>query len=523
MMHFNRLRTKIFISFVLILAMIGLLVFGLFRSSQDYEPGYQNMAKNAIIVKLILEETGRHNVAKTLTAIGRTGRVTAWVTDWQDKVVASSIDGDIPAEALRLEHTHSWQINEVTLYQIHKGDTEAVASVPMTLGGQEYTLFLSNRLRDKTAPELLFLRGLAPVLLAGVVLMFLVTWFISWPLRGLHNAVSSMAAGNLSARAPVGGNDELGDLSRAFNRMAGSLERMIRGSRELMSNVSHQLRTPLTRMRLSLELLRDELERRGSWERSCPESGPESGSGSGTEPAAEADPGPGFVPDSASGDVPSGAPGNTLGSAAAPLNEDMVVRHLCLLQGEINRMDGLIGQILLFSRLDLKEHPLRPAPCRADSLLTEVAHSFAELLKARDLTFSEDIRELPVALLDVDAMAVALENIMDNAVKYATRGGEVIVRAAVAESCVSGSKKGGGQERRVLRLEVSNTAPDMSCEELEGTLKPFYRGGHKAAPGSGLGLPISKKIIEGHGGRLLVDGCSPGFRVTIELPLGGGN
>ena len=82
MMHFNRLRMKIFISFVLILAMIGLFVFGLFRSSQDYEPGYQNMAKNALIVKLILEETGRHNVPKTLTAIGRTGRVTAWVTDW---------------------------------------------------------------------------------------------------------------------------------------------------------------------------------------------------------------------------------------------------------------------------------------------------------------------------------------------------------------------------------------------------------------------------------------------------------
>ena len=349
MMHFNRLRMKIFISFVLILAMIGLFVFGLFRSSQDYEPGYQNMAKNAIIVKLILEETGRHNVPKTLTAIGRTGRVTAWVTDWQDRVVASSIDGDIPAEALRLEHTHSWQINEVTLYQIHKGETEAVAAVPMVLGGQKYTLFLSNRLRDKIAPELLFLRGLAPVLLAGVVLMFLVTWFISWPLRGLHNAVSSMAAGNLSARASVVGNDELGDLSRAFNRMAGSLERMIRGSRELMSNVSHQLRTPLTRMRLSLELLRDELERRGSWERSCPEPGPEadpvSGSGPETAPAAARGNTPDSAPDDARGDTPD--------SSAAPLNEDMVVRHLCC-KVKLTAWTGLSARFCFFLALTSK-------------------------------------------------------------------------------------------------------------------------------------------------------------------------
>ena len=486
MMQFNRLGMKVFISFVLILALIGLLVFGLFRSSQDHEPGYQNMAKNAMIVKLILEETGRDNVSKTLTAIGRSGRITAWVTDKNGKVVASSIDADIPDEALRLENTHTWQLNEVTLYQVHKGDTEAVASVPMTLSGKEYTLYLSNRLRDRIAPELLFLRGLAPVLLAGVVLMFLLTWFISRPLRSLHNAVSNMAAGDLSTRVKVDGNDELGDLGQAFNRMAGSLERMIRGSRELMSNVSHQLRTPLTRMSLSLELLRDELKRRME------------------QPAPCSDADPSAAGNRRDGDAPE---------------EDLVTRHLGLLQGEIDRMDGLIGQILLFSRLDLKEHPLQMSPCRVDSLLAEITRSFAELLKARNLTLCENIKELPVTPLDVDAMAVALENIMDNAVKYAAPGGEVIVLAKLAHSDVIDGKKAGGQETRVLRLEVCNTAPAMSCEELEAMLKPFYRGGHKTAPGSGLGLPISKKIIEGHGGRLTVNGRPPGFCVVIELPV----
>ena len=102
MMQFNRLGMKVFISFVLILAFIGLLVFGLFRSSQDHEPGYQNMAKNAMIVKLILEETGRANVSKTLTAIGKTGRITAWMSDSSGRVVASFIDDAIPNEALHL-------------------------------------------------------------------------------------------------------------------------------------------------------------------------------------------------------------------------------------------------------------------------------------------------------------------------------------------------------------------------------------------------------------------------------------
>ena len=478
MMRFNRLGIKIFVSFMLILAMIGLLVFGLFRSSQDYEPGYQNMAKNAMIVKLILEETGRNNVPKTLNAIGRSGRILAWVTNDKGRPIASSVEGDIPPEALNLEYSHSWQLDEVTLYQIHKGDTEAVAAVPMVLSGKEYTLYLSNRLRDGAAPELLFLRGLAPVLLAGVVLMFLLTWFIAKPLRSLHNAVSSMALGDLSTRVQVDANDELGDLSRAFNRMAGSLERMIRGSRELMSNVSHQLRTPLTRMRLSLELLRDDLERH----KTCPNY--------------------------------AAAPAN----APPAAGNELIFRHIGLLQGEIDRMDGLIGQILLFSRLDLKEHPLQMSPCRVDSLLAEVTQSFAQVLKARELSLTVDIAELPVVRMDVNALTVALENILDNAVKYATPGGQVVVRARMAAPDPTANKKNDKQSLANLRLEISNTASQMSPEDLESVLKPFYRGSQKTAPGSGLGLPISKKIIEGHGGKLNINNTAPGFGVVIELP-----
>lgn len=482
MMRFNRLGMKVFVSFVLILAVTGLLVFGLFRSSQDYEPGYQNMAKNAMIIKLILEETGRNNVTRTLNAIGRSGRVLAWVNNAGGKTVASSIEGDIPSEALNLEYNRSWQLDEVTLYQIHKGDTEVVAAVPMRLSGKEYTLYLSNRLRDRDAPELLFLRGLAPVLLAGVVLMFLLTWFISRPLRSLHIAVSNMGTGDLSTRVKVDANDELGDLGRAFNRMAGSLERMIRGSRELMSNVSHQLRTPLTRMRLSLELLRDELERR---KKNAKNFGP--------------------LPDNAE-------------NQTAVESDDMIERHVGLLQGEIDRMDGLIGQILLFSRLDLKEQPLQLSPCRLDGLLMEIVNSFAQVLRARDLDLTTDIHELPVVRMDVDALAVALENILDNAVKYTTPGGQVAVRAEVAASEQAKSKKNDKQDHLVLRLEICNTAPLLSPEDLEGVLKPFYRGSGKSAPGSGLGLPISKKIIEGHGGSLRVNGAPPGFCVVIELP-----
>ena len=490
MTRLNRLGLKIFVCFVLTLVMIALLVFGLFRSSQDYEPGYQNMAKNAEIIKLILEETGRSNVVKTLTAVGRSGRILAWITNASDKIIASSINGNIPPEALNLEYTRSWQLGEITLYQIRKGETEVVAAAPLTLSGKKYTLFLSNRMWDRPAPEVLFLRGLAPVLLAGLILMFLLTWFISRPLRGLHNAVSGMATGDLSTRVTVTSNDELGDLGKAFNRMADGLERMVRGSRELMSNVSHQLRTPLTRMRLSLELLRDDLERRAQ------EKSP---------PAPE-------------------TPQNTrAGESAAPAPEESLVsRHLALLQGEIDRMDGLIGQILLLSRLDLKERSMQPSPCRVDALLESIAQSFAQVLKSSNLRLTTDIEELPAINLDVDALAVALENLLDNAVKYASPGGEVVVRAKLSDPAPQGADAGknNAPSGRALCLGICNSAPPLTPEDLEEIQKPFYRGGgHKNAPGSGLGLPISKKIIESHGGKFTLTTDTPGFCVIIELPV----
>ncbi len=486
-MRLSRLGLKIFVSFVLTLIMIGLLVFSLFRSSQDYEPGYQNMAKNAEIIKLILEETGRANVVKTLTAVGRSGRILAWLTNASNKVIASSIEEDIPPEALNLDYTRSWQLGDITLYQIRKGETEVVAAAPLTLSGKKYTLYLSNRLWDRPAPEGLFLRGLAPVLLAGVILMFLLTWFISRPLRGLYNAVSSMAAGDLSTRVSANSHDELGDLGRSFNRMADGLERMVKGSQELMSNVSHQLRTPLTRMRLSLELLRDELERRAE-----------------EEALSEAQP-------------------SFRSEEESLLNEReaLVSRHLTLLQGEIDRMDGLIGQILLLSRLDLKERPLQLSPCRVDGLLGGIAQSFARVLKSSDLRLTVDIEELPAVNLDVDTLAVALENILDNAVKYAPPGGEVLVRAKFLDSGAQaeGAPKHEPRKNPTIRLEICNSAPPLPPEELEEILKPFYRGGgHKSAPGSGLGLPISKKIIEGHGGSFTLTADAPGFCVFIELP-----
>ena len=81
---------------------------------------------------------------------------------------------------------------------------------------------------------------------------------ISRPIEHLTQAVRRLGAGDLASRVPVGERgqaDELVELTTAFNDMAERIERLVAGQKELMANVSHDLRSPLTRIRVALELL----------------------------------------------------------------------------------------------------------------------------------------------------------------------------------------------------------------------------------------------------------------------------
>lgn len=80
---------------------------------------------------------------------------------------------------------------------------------------------------------------------------------ISRRLERLQQGVESLGAGNLSARVPVEGRDEVARLASSFNRAAGQIEQLVNANRALLANASHELRTPLARIRLAVELLKE--------------------------------------------------------------------------------------------------------------------------------------------------------------------------------------------------------------------------------------------------------------------------
>jgi signal transduction histidine kinase len=153
---------------------------------------------------------------------------------------------------------------------LHRRPVRYAAVAVRNPGSETVVGFLQASTPHRFGPPHVVGPGLTVVLILVVVALVTVPTArrISRPLERLTDAVRRLGGGDLStrvpARSPVRGRwrwrdrhrvDELDELTRAFNEMADRVERLVRGQRELLANVSHELRSPLTRIRVALELL----------------------------------------------------------------------------------------------------------------------------------------------------------------------------------------------------------------------------------------------------------------------------
>jgi two-component system phosphate regulon sensor histidine kinase PhoR len=115
--------------------------------------------------------------------------------------------------------------------------------------------------------------------------------------------------------------------------------------------------------------------------------------------------------------------------------------------------------------------------------------------------------ELPQICVDRFAMIQALDNIVDNAIKYSTTDKHLAVW--------------GRANGKTVTLTVRDKGLGIARKDLSRVFERFYRGGNVTVSGSGLGLPIAKRIVESHGGKIEVRSIvGSGTEVDVTLPIG---
>jgi PAS domain S-box-containing protein len=202
-----------------------------------------------------------------------------------------------------------------------------------------------------------------------------------------------------------------------------------------------------------------------------------------------------------------------LGDAAAgELSEDQRT-YLDVIDRNANRLLRLIEDLLLLSRLESRTLQLNPAPVRLrDVLSVAVAERRPAALNAEIDLHLECPDDGPDVVCDDTRVHQVVDNLLNNALKFTPAGGEVTVRARV--------------EGDFWLIEVADSGVGIPAADLPRLFSAFFRGsnatasvGRQIVPGTGLGLVVSRAIVELHGGTISVASTEGvGTTVTLSLP-----
>jgi len=180
-----------------------------------------------------------------------------------------------------------------------------------------------------------------------------------------------------------------------------------------------------------------------------------------------------------------------------------------IIQSEADRLNGLASDFLDLARLESGRASLNQATLDMGTVIHMAVNVLMPQADEEKIGLSLDVpADLPSVVGDAQRLHQALLNLLGNAVKYCDAGDSVTVAARAEEGR--------------LVVTVSDTGPGIPGEALPHIFERFYRVVEGQAPGSGLGLTITQRIIEAHGGGIMVDseeGSGTTFRFT--LPIGG--
>jgi signal transduction histidine kinase len=188
-----------------------------------------------------------------------------------------------------------------------------------------------------------------------------------------------------------------------------------------------------------------------------------------------------------------------------------VRRYGALIEGEGRRLSTQVAQLLELAGIQSGRRAYRFEPVEVGAIVDGALTESRWLLEQAGVAVERDVPDhLPQVLADTGAVRRAVQNLIENGVKYGGQEGRLRVRARATD---------GGVE-----ISIADRGPGIRRDELRHLFEPFFRGRDAAAagvPGVGLGLALVRHIAEAHGGRVSVASEAdhqPGAVFTLQLP-----
>jgi two-component system phosphate regulon sensor histidine kinase PhoR len=194
-------------------------------------------------------------------------------------------------------------------------------------------------------------------------------------------------------------------------------------------------------------------------------------------------------------------------------------KFLAIMQTQAARMARLIDDLLSLSRIELNAHLQPNTPVDLGPIVRQVADGLQTLARDRDVEIKVTMPAEPLIVLgDRDELIRALENLVENALKYGAAGKRVDI------TLTRGQTRAGAAEARLM---VRDYGPGIAPEHLPRLTERFYRvdvAESRAQGGTGLGLALVKHVLNRHGGRLTIEstpGAGAAFTMHVPLPPAG--
>ncbi len=308
----------------------------------------------------------------------------------------------------------------------------------------------------------LSIRSIIVILLISALVGLLAIYFITRKLNPIFKGINEFRDGNLSARIPVRGENEIDRIGLTFNQMADTIERNIQElkgvdnlRRELISNVSHDLRTPVASIQGYAETL-------------------------------------------------------MLKKDTVTQNEQQ--KYLEIIYKSCGRLKKLVEELFELSKLQANQIEPHPEPFSISELVYDIANKYRILSQKKGISINTVIdKNVPLVKADISMINRVLQNLIDNAMKFCNEGDTINIEI-------------DPKKQDWVEVKVADSGRGIKQEDLPNVFQRYYKGRQEDNSSStGLGLAIVKKIIDLHHSHIDVSSqYGKGTTFVFDLPVATG-